>query len=93
MAFMVFSFLFVMAFPTLAGAMTGYTATYAAFIEDDAGNYARFATFHPIVYYITDNRYRIYNTTPLVPYYSSIGGESRPRYRMIHDESVLTGIS
>lgn len=80
MLFMILSLIFVMVFPTLAGAMTGYTATYAAFIKDDDGNYARFATFHPVVYEIHDSQYRVYNITSIVPYYSKTGGESRLKH-------------
>lgn len=57
MTFMALSVVFVMMFPTLAGAMTGYTATYAAYVKDHDGNYARFATFKPIVYNISDSHY------------------------------------
>lgn len=68
MTFMVLSLLFVTVFPTLAGAMTGYTATYAAYVKDHAGNYARFTTFRPIVYNISDSRYSQFTTAPVVPY-------------------------
>lgn len=83
MAFMVFSILFVMIFPTLAGAMTGYTATYAAFIKDYDDNYARFETFTPIIYNITDHRYINFTTTPVVPYYSVLGGKVWSLYPLI----------
>lgn len=76
MVFLVFSILFVMIFPTLAGAMTGYTATYAAFIKDFDDNFARFETFTPIVYNISDDRYIDFTTTPVVPYYSLHGGKT-----------------
>lgn len=83
MTFMALSLLFVMIFPTLAGAMTGYTATYAAYVKDYDGNYARFVTFHPIVYNISDNRSSEFTTTPVAPYYSTVGGKTRSRYSFI----------
>lgn len=90
MTFMVLSLLFVTAFPTLAGAMTGYTATYAAYVKDHAGNYARFTTFRPIVYNISDSRYSQFATIPVVPYYSTDGGETWARYSFVFEVPLLT---
>jgi len=54
MVFIVLTMAFVLAFPTLASAMTGYTANSASFVEDTAGNLISFAQFKPLAYMIHD---------------------------------------
>lgn len=57
MAFMVATMIFILAFPTLAGAMTGYTSVVKAYIPDitDA-NMIRFDSFDAIIYVIHDGK-------------------------------------
>lgn len=54
---MVATMIFILAFPTLAGAMTGYTSVVKAYIPDitDA-NMIRFDSFDAIIYVIHDGK-------------------------------------
>jgi len=52
--FIVFSMAFVLAFPTLAGAMTGYISNSGSFVWDTAGNLISFSQFRPAAYVIHD---------------------------------------
>ncbi|KAI1460424.1 hypothetical protein F4805DRAFT_392504 [Annulohypoxylon moriforme] len=54
MSFMIWSMLFLMAWPTIAGAMTGYTTVREALILDYKGHYIPFREFQPIAYIIHD---------------------------------------
>ncbi len=54
MTFMVFAMLFVLAFPTLASAMTGYTTCTTAFVKDRRDNLVSFSRFYPVIYVIHD---------------------------------------
>ncbi|OTA56503.1 hypothetical protein K449DRAFT_306300, partial [Hypoxylon sp. EC38] len=52
--FIVWSMLFLIRWPTLASAMTGYTTLNKAFVPDNNGNYIPFSDFQPIAYIIHD---------------------------------------
>lgn len=54
MVFMVTTMAFTIAFPTFAGAMTGYSANVQAYIEDRSGNYVPFSNFRILYYTIHD---------------------------------------
>jgi len=54
MVFIILSMSFVLAFPTMASAMTGYTANSASFVPDHSGNLISFSQFQPLVYVIHD---------------------------------------
>ncbi|KAI2463291.1 hypothetical protein F4781DRAFT_440783 [Annulohypoxylon bovei var. microspora] len=54
MSFMIWSMLFLMAWPTIAGAMTGYTTVREALVLDYEGHYVPFREFQPIAYVIHD---------------------------------------
>lgn len=54
MIFMIMSMIFVLAFPTLVSAMTGYTTNREAFITDSQQNLIPFASFIPVAYIIHD---------------------------------------
>ena len=57
MAFMVATMIFILAFPTLAGAMTGYTSVVKAYIPDISdANMIRFDSFDAIIYVIHDGK-------------------------------------
>ncbi|KAF2676643.1 hypothetical protein K458DRAFT_379709 [Lentithecium fluviatile CBS 122367] len=54
-AFILATMIFTLAFPTLASAMTGYTAALKAYVPDHQNaNYIRFDKFEPAVYMIHD---------------------------------------
>jgi hypothetical protein len=50
MAFMVATMAFVLAFPTLASAMTGYTSIVGAYILDRQNNWIGFDKFVQVLY-------------------------------------------
>ncbi|KAI1209380.1 uncharacterized protein F4807DRAFT_91772 [Annulohypoxylon truncatum] len=54
MGFMVWSMIFLMAWPTVASAMTGYTSVREALVLDYNGHYIPFREFQPIAYIIHD---------------------------------------
>lgn len=54
MAFMIITMIFVMVFPTLAGAMTGYTANNEAVIKFGNGTQTPFGKFRQLVAIIHD---------------------------------------
>lgn len=54
MVFMIWSMLFIMVWPTIAGAMTGYTTNRESLIFDYKGHYIPFREFQPIAYVIHD---------------------------------------
>ncbi|KAI1455161.1 hypothetical protein F4805DRAFT_437039 [Annulohypoxylon moriforme] len=54
MVFVTLDILFLVAWPTFSGAMTGYTPTVKAFVPDYNGNYIPFSDFRPIAYIIHD---------------------------------------
>lgn len=54
MVFIVISMIYVLAFPTLASAMTGYTTNSAAFVADSQQNLLSFSSFAPVAYVIHD---------------------------------------
>lgn len=57
MIFMIATMIFILAFPTMAGAMTGYTSVVKAYVPDitDA-NMIRFDGFDAVIYVIHDGR-------------------------------------
>jgi hypothetical protein len=69
MVCIVMTMVYVLAWPTLASAMTGYTSTSGAFVLDSENNFMSFASFTPVAYVIHDG-WRVNLTGDyLVPYY------------------------
>lgn len=64
----IFIMLFVMAWPTLASAMTGYDTTTSAFVKTRDGRLVPFAYFMPILYMIHDGQRVGLSNDYLVPY-------------------------
>lgn len=54
MIFMVLCMAFILVFPTLAGAMTGYSSKTSSFVADTNGDLSPFAQFTPVLYIIHD---------------------------------------
>ena len=54
MVFMLFSMFFLISWPTIAGAMTGYTTLGRAFVLDQNNSYISYSDFRPIAYMIHD---------------------------------------
>ncbi|KAL5120976.1 hypothetical protein ACEQ8H_001164 [Pleosporales sp. CAS-2024a] len=54
MAFMLVTMVYILAFPTLAGAMKGYSANVQPFVQGSDSSYIPFADFRPIYYVIHD---------------------------------------
>ena len=54
MTFMILTMVFVLAFPTLASAMTGYNANSGSFVVGYSGSLIPYSEFVPIVYVIHD---------------------------------------
>ncbi|CAJ2504377.1 Uu.00g117710.m01.CDS01 [Anthostomella pinea] len=54
MTFMVLNMLFVLGWPTFAGAMSGYATTSGAFVRDLNESYIPFSEFHQLAYIIHD---------------------------------------
>jgi hypothetical protein len=52
--FMIMTMAFILAFPTFASAMTGYSANVEPFVPDSEKNYLPFSTFQPLYYIIHD---------------------------------------
>lgn len=76
MVFMVFTMLFVLVFPTLGGAMTGYSGNVMAYVLDWGGNYVPFNDFRIVAYTVHDGS-RINHTDNLhATLYKSDLGES-----------------
>ncbi|KAI1386794.1 uncharacterized protein F4822DRAFT_411246 [Hypoxylon trugodes] len=93
MIFMISSMLFLLGFPTFAGAITGYTTIVEAFVPDYDGRYIPFSGFQPIAYVINDG-WRVNLTAN--EYVSFFGSETEaePVYYMgffYHACSILGG--
>ena len=57
MVFMIATMIYILAFPTLAGAMTGYTSVVAAYIPDvNDANMIRFDSFDAVIYVVHDGK-------------------------------------
>jgi hypothetical protein len=54
MIFMLVTMGYILAFPTIASAMTGYNGNVAAFVPDSSGNLVKFESFQPVLYVIHD---------------------------------------
>lgn len=54
MVFIIFNLMFVVAFPTIAGAMTGYSTNAKAYIPDPTGNLIAYSDFVPVIFMIHD---------------------------------------
>lgn len=54
MAFIVLTMAFVLIFPTLGSAMTGYSGNVEAYIPDSNGNNILFSSFRPLYYILHD---------------------------------------
>jgi hypothetical protein len=67
--------IYVLAWPTLASAMTGYTSASGAFVIDTAQNLISFSSFVPVAYIIHDG-WRIQRTGDFIVTTSM--GESSP---------------
>lgn len=54
---MIATMIYILAFPTLAGAMTGYTSVVAAYIPDvNDANMIRFDSFDAVIYVVHDGK-------------------------------------
>ena len=81
--FSICSMFFVLAFPTLSNAMTGYRPSYVAFVSDYDQNLVKFAGFHPLAYIIHDG-WRINLTTDyLVPWWNTTDRELASQFPLI----------
>lgn len=54
MAFIVFTMLFILIFPTLGSAMTGYSGNVEAYVPDSDNNNILFSSFRPLYYVVHD---------------------------------------
>lgn len=54
MAFIAFTMVFILAFPTIASAMSGYDANVASYLPDREGNFIPFNNFSRVLYVIHD---------------------------------------
>lgn len=54
MVFIVLTMLFILVFPTLGGAMTGYSGNVVAYVPDRDGNFVPFKDFEIVVYTVHD---------------------------------------
>ncbi|KAI2464921.1 hypothetical protein F4781DRAFT_50200 [Annulohypoxylon bovei var. microspora] len=75
MLFMIVTMAFILIFPTLASAMTGYTPVNKAFIQGKSGNLIPFSDFKAVAYVVHDgDRINLtsdaYITRSLNPYYA-----------------------
>lgn len=73
MIFMILTMTFVLAFPTLASAMTGYSANNVAVVKTDDVNQVLFSEFKRVEYVIQDGD-RINKSSPFV----FVSGDSEP---------------
>jgi hypothetical protein len=65
MTWMILDATFVVAFPTLVSAMSGYKTSNEAFLRDDEGNYMAFSRLYQVDYIIQDSsRLNKLNITP-----------------------------
>ncbi|KAI0886904.1 uncharacterized protein GGS22DRAFT_118950 [Annulohypoxylon maeteangense] len=71
MAFMILNMLFLIGWPTVASAMTGYTTAVKAFVPDYEGNYIAYADFQPIAYIIHDGLRVNLTNDYMVPFLST----------------------
>ncbi|KAK3314248.1 hypothetical protein B0H66DRAFT_504169 [Apodospora peruviana] len=77
-AFIVISIVFVLAFPILASAMTGYKANSEAFVADPAGNLFPFSNLTQAAYTIHDGHRINLTDNCVVPF--MLGGDPDPYY-------------
>lgn len=54
MVFMITTMIFILAFPTLGSAMTGYTSNVQSFVPDQDRNLVQFSSFERALYIIHD---------------------------------------
>jgi hypothetical protein len=54
MAFIILTMVFILIFPTLGSAMTGYSGNVEAYVPDANGNNILFSSFRPLYYVIHD---------------------------------------
>ncbi|KAI1137828.1 hypothetical protein F5Y05DRAFT_63377 [Hypoxylon sp. FL0543] len=81
MGFMILSMLFLIGWPTMASAMTGYTTLNKAFVPDTNVNYIPFSDFQPIAYIVHDGwRVNLTGNQP-VSVFGSNEGNSEPVIR------------
>ncbi|OAG01816.1 uncharacterized protein CC84DRAFT_1167962 [Paraphaeosphaeria sporulosa] len=93
MIFMLVTMGYILAFPTIASAMTGYNGNVAAFVPDSSGNFVKFESFQPVLYVIHDgdriNKTKDFAVTPFAsghnqPYltHDSINGLENDNFYM-----------
>lgn len=68
--FLTLALLFTLAFPTLAGAMTGYVGSTEGFIRDYNGSYIKFSDFDLVAYIIHDGDRIAKSRDFIIPYHS-----------------------
>jgi hypothetical protein len=56
MAFIILNMIFVLLFPTLASAMTGYQQNSKAYVKDINDQYVPFPSYQPVLYTIADGK-------------------------------------
>ena len=71
MTTIVLTMIYVLAWPTLASAMTGYTSALGSFVKDKQQNFISFDKFVPVAYIIHDGWRVNFTTDFIVPFDSS----------------------
>ncbi|KAI0889345.1 uncharacterized protein GGS22DRAFT_153679 [Annulohypoxylon maeteangense] len=86
MVFMIWSMSFLMVWPTIVGAMTGYTTVIEALVLDYKGHYIPFKEFQPIAYVIHDG-WRVNLTANYIVslYGSGKTAEKEPIVNFLHN--------
>ncbi|KAK0724608.1 hypothetical protein B0H67DRAFT_568303 [Lasiosphaeris hirsuta] len=72
MAFIAIGMSFVLAFPTLASSMTGYSGRSQSFVTDAQGNLISYTAFTPVAYIIRDGERINFTSNYVVPFSSRI---------------------
>ncbi|KAH7142700.1 hypothetical protein B0J13DRAFT_503038 [Dactylonectria estremocensis] len=78
MTFFIIAMIYVLAWPTLAGAMTGYTSANGAFVIDNQQNLISFSSFTPVAYVIHDGWRLNLTGNHLVSYIGSSSRDKEP---------------
>ncbi|KAH7160999.1 hypothetical protein EDB81DRAFT_783720 [Dactylonectria macrodidyma] len=78
MTFIIITMVYVLAWPTLASAMTGYTSASEAFVIDNYQNLISFSSFTPVAYVIHDGWRLNLTGNHLVSYIESTSSYKEP---------------
>lgn len=71
MTFIFLFMLFIMAWPTIAGAMTGYDSNNTAFVNMTDGTQVQFSDFEPVLYIIHDGKRVNLTDDYIIPYWNN----------------------